>query len=145
MVDAFGEFVFLNKLVGGDDKWPETMEELVQGWIAYWTDKFASGKNDEEFFWACQCAYDLCAENANLGIELVLAVLEKKPGAEILPVFAAGPLEEVLAYHGAAVIDRVEADTRRSPQFQHLLGGVCQNKMPDDIWLRVLKAAPERW
>ena len=52
-------------------------------------------------------------------------------------MLSAGPLEDLLAYHGHLIIDRVEAEARRKPLFAKLLGGVWQNIMPDDIWTRV--------
>jgi hypothetical protein len=144
MADGFSDYEFLNKL-GGLDKWPQTMAELVDGWIAHWTIRFSSGEDDDTFFWAYQCASELCMDSADLGFEFVLAVLKKGISADQIPVLAAGPLEEVLSYHGAAVIDRVEEEARRSSDFCHLLGGVWKNQMPDEIWQRVLKVAPNRW
>ena len=50
---------------------------------------------------------------------------------------SAGPLEDLLVYHGHEVIDRVESEARSNPKFASLLGGVWKNAMADDIWRRI--------
>jgi len=45
-------------------------------------------------------------------------------------VLSAGPIESLLAKHGANFIDRVEAEARNDPSFAKVLGGVWQNQMP---------------
>jgi len=57
---------------------------------------------------------------------------------------SAGPLEDLLAMHGPAIIDRVEAEAARDPTFAKLLGGVWQNRMTDEVWARVQAARDRR-
>ena len=52
-------------------------------------------------------------------------------------VLAAGPIEDLLAKHGADFIDRVEAEARNDPNFAKVLGGVWKNEMPADVWARL--------
>ncbi len=144
------EIEFRNKLFG-DAKWPSDMDELVSGWISYQqiaTEPDVTSGDDRlqnEFFWAYQCAEDLYLDHPHLGLDFIVEVLAKNPPAEVLGVLAAGPLEELLAWHGPAVIDRAESEAHRDPKFRRLLGGVWQNAMTDDIWERVQRLAPEKW
>lgn len=79
-------------------------------------------------------------------MDFVLAVLASKPSHKVIEVLAAGPLEDLLGYQGPNIIDRVEDEARRSPEFRHLLGGVRKSGfMTDDVWQRMIKVAPERW
>jgi hypothetical protein len=143
--DEFSAVEFTAKLFG-DGRWPSNMAELVEGWISYWINRRdKTRKFDPEDDWASACAWDLVRDNGILGLEFVLAVLAEKPDEQIIGVLAAGPLEDLLGHHSSAIIDRAEEEARRSPEFRHLLGGVWQNQMTDEIWQRVLKAAPERW
>jgi hypothetical protein len=122
------------------------MAELVTGWISYERNEHRQPKGlDQEDIWAMFCAHELVEDHANLGLDFVLSVLATKLDNDVIPILAAGPLEEVLAYHGPVIIDRIEDEARRSPDFCHLLGGVWQNRMPDEIWQRVRRAAPNRW
>ncbi|WP_294102135.1 DUF6869 domain-containing protein [Sphingomonas sp.] len=54
---------------------------------------------------------------------------------------AAGPLETLLAAHGVAFIEAVEADARRDRRMLWALGCVWQNSISDDVWMRVQRAA----
>lgn len=56
---------------------------------------------------------------------------------------AAGPIESLLAWHGARFIGRVEAEARRTPAFASVLRGVWRHDMPQEIWRRVEAARGE--
>lgn len=71
---------------------------------------------------------------------LLLKILKKASSDAAYALLAAGALEDLLARHGQAFIERIETEARRDPKFRMLLGGVWQNTMPEDIWLRVQKA-----
>jgi hypothetical protein len=58
---------------------------------------------------------------------------------------AAGPLDDLLAAHGSALIERIETEARRNPAFNLLLGGVWQNTMSPDVWGRIQAARLEVW
>jgi hypothetical protein len=137
----FSDIQFTAKLAG-EGKWPDTMEELVQAWIAFWADETTTGA---ESSWASDCVHELVEDDGDLGLDFVLTVLATDPHDRVIEVLAAGPLEDALAYHGPLIIDRVEREAAKSPEFQDLLGGVWQNRTRDDIWQRVLRAAPRRW
>ena len=75
----------------------------------------------------------------------ILKILEHELTDEQIALLAAGPMEDLLADHGAQFIDRVEAEAEQNPRFNHLLGGVWRSHMSDDIWARVQKARKEVW
>jgi hypothetical protein len=52
---------------------------------------------------------------------------------------AAGPLEDLLSRHGAAIIDTVELEARQRKKFRELLSGVWRNVIADEVWDRVLR------
>jgi hypothetical protein len=66
---------------------------------------------------------------------------EETEAQRILSNLGAGPLEGVLAAHGADFIGVVEVAARRDPKMRWTLGCVWQNAMPDDIWVRVQRDA----
>jgi hypothetical protein len=89
--------------------------------------------------------YDACHEAPEIAWQAILEILKRDLTDDEKAGLAAGPLEDVLALHGIAFIDRVEEEARRNPRFNHLLGGVWQNEMPLEIWERVQKARKEVW
>lgn len=58
---------------------------------------------------------------------------------------AAGALEDLLSEHGDELIETVEAEARRNPQFNLLLGGVWQGGMSPEIWCRIQAARLKVW
>lgn len=56
-------------------------------------------------------------------------------------LLAAGPLEDLLAENGEAVIATAEALSKTDPEFRKLLSGVWQNSMSDELYARVQKAS----
>jgi hypothetical protein len=74
----------------------------------------------------------------------ILEVLSRNPPQEVLGVLAAGPLEDLIRFHGPKFIDQIEAESRRNPAFRWLLGGVWRGSTPE-VWARVEKARGEPW
>ncbi|MFZ0494401.1 MAG: DUF6869 domain-containing protein [Methylocella sp.] len=60
---------------------------------------------------------------------------------QMLANIAAGPLEDLLRYHGERLIDRIEEMTQSDPVFKKMLGAVWRNTIPDDVWNRVKAVA----
>lgn len=54
---------------------------------------------------------------------------------------AAGPLEDLLAKHGEAFIERVEKAASEDKDFRELLVGVWRSVIPLPIWERLQRAA----
>ena len=119
-------------------------ERLIGAWIALY--RAAEGSHEhQEHVWAHGAISDLVEERPEEAWPLILEILRREERESVLAALAAGPLEELLSYHGPAFIERVEAESRRDRRFRWLLGGVWQLLMSDDIWARVKAAAPERW
>jgi hypothetical protein len=113
------------------------MQELVDGWLGYQRAADANGAGPENLFWAVSEVLDLTYDNPQALWDFILKTLEDPRSDEVMPVFAAGPVEDLLAKYGPDFIDRVEAEAHRNRRFASLLGGVWQKTMSDDIWRRV--------
>ncbi len=135
MASDFGSFRFgLCRAMYGEGSQPATMAELVDRWI------LEHREPDIEQTRAGFCEWEIIQKAPELGFSFVLSVLAATSDEDILGSLSAGPLENLLAFHGAAMIDRIEDEARRSPKFRALLRGVWQNKTPNDVWQRVLVA-----
>ena len=78
--------------------------------------------------------------DADYAWAIVQAIHARDPELTLVGVFSAGPVEDLLSYHGPAVIDRIENKAEQDPKFAQVLGGVWQADMPDEIWKRVKQA-----
>jgi hypothetical protein len=99
---------------------------------------------------ADQGAYELVNQSirsgpANRAWELVLAVLRLAPD-DRLGFFAAGPLEDLVKQHGAALLATIEAEAERDIRFRWALGGIwlSESDWPRAVLERLVRASDGR-
>lgn len=109
---------------------------LVSAWIAMARAEDGTPE-DEENSWAGERVRDWCWENPDQAWKFILDVLAADQSDRVIGLLAAGPVEDLLANHPYKMIERVEIAAKEDPRFAYLLGGVWQNRMPDDVWQRV--------
>ena len=126
---------------GGGSSWPTKMkdEELVRGWIEH----FRSGS--EELSPAYIEMEDAVQDDPERAWQLILAILRQDQSDSVISCLAGGPLEDLLVYHGAELIDRVEKLAQIDQDFSRLFGGVWRNDIPDEVWRRVASVRRETW
>jgi hypothetical protein len=108
----------------------EKVSGLVRAWFA----------GDSE-----SVMYDASTEEPETAWQAILEILKHELTDEQRSLLAAGPLEDLLAWHGATFINRVEEEAKLNPRFNHLLGGVWRREMPKAIWERIESARKEVW
>ncbi len=108
----------------------QEIESLVAIWLA----------GDEDGL-----MHDACADNPERAWLAIGETLKRDLTDDEKALLAAGPLENLLVWHGAAFIDRVEEEARRNSRFNDLLGGVWRQSMPSEIWSRVEAARLRIW
>jgi hypothetical protein len=89
--------------------------------------------------------YDVVHDEPEVAWPVILRILERELTDDQTALLAAGPLEDLLVLHGPQFIERIEGEAQRNPRFNHLLGGVWQNQMSQEIWERVQRARKEVW
>lgn len=115
---------------------PSDMTELVDGWIA---NSLADDRNDTHF-WAWQVSAHLSEAYPDLALAFIVITLDRPVLDHVRALLAAGPLEDLLSFHGPAVIADVERLARQSAVFRSTLQGVWRFTMSDEIWERVVAA-----
>ena len=120
-----------------------TPDELAKAWIAF-TKSPSGSQENEELFWSVDDVYWLVQGDPTAGFDMILRILAKDSSARIMENLSAGPLEDLLVYHGETLITQIEVEASRNPFFKRLLGGVWQNNMSDAVWLRVQAAWDRR-
>lgn len=110
-----------------------TIEALVPLWLADNREE----REEDDFPWSALCVFELRDHP-----DLIWAFVQKAlAGAETVwqvIMLAAGPLEDLIADHGAAMIDRIERAARHSPRFRFALTGVWpQGNRASPVWARI--------
>jgi len=71
---------------------------------------------------------------------IVLEMVRQAPDDDGLAFVAAGPLEELLKFHGESILPMVEAVALTDARFRRALSGVWQSTIPPVVWVRVQAA-----
>jgi hypothetical protein len=78
-------------------------------------------------------------ESAEDAWKAILEILARTRESEVLEILAAGPLEDLICEWGRLVIDRIEGEANRNPDFRALLAGVWERGDPS-VCARVAQA-----
>jgi hypothetical protein len=108
-----------------------TDDEIVSGYLANYA-------GDQSAFWAFEETCELLSDDPERLWLITLRLIEQAPDDAALAYVAAGPLEDILAFHGPTFIERVEDLARRDSRFLLALSGVWgQVRLSPEIHARV--------
>ena len=112
---------------------------LAERFLGYLRDTVARETvDDHPEFWTYALVSDLAADAPDLGLATVLMCLAGAETPEEAAQIAAGPLEDLIAQHGPALIDEIEVLATRAPRFAYALTGVWpQGNQASLLWARV--------
>ena len=110
--------------------------QLAKAWIALQTTPQSSPEY-RSLFWSFEQTYDLVREDPAEAWRLILTIWSLDQSAPTRQGLCAGPIEELLCFHGEYIIPHIEKRAIADPSFARLLGGLWQNTMPDHVWNRV--------
>lgn len=68
--------------------------------------------------------------------DCILEIVSRNPPENVLAMLAAGPIEDLLHYHGREFIDRLEDEARKNPLFRTTLQYVWPSGQPE-MWARL--------
>jgi hypothetical protein len=102
----------------------------------------ASDRIDIETSWAFDALLHMTLREPERAWDIILLILKlANDDDSVLDNLASGPLETLVRQHSASVIEWVEAEAWRNPQFKELLSGVWSSNISDPLWQRIKRAA----
>lgn len=110
--------------------------ELVEAWIALCRLDPKSEARDAHF-WAFEALDDMVRDDPERALAVVVAIQDRDGSMAVLANVAAGPLEDLLVYHGERMVDRIVALGRSNQRFRTMLQMVWKNAMSDAVWDRI--------
>ena len=120
------------------------VHRIAKAWIEMHRLPEDSQEREAEF-WAFERLSNLVQDDPEEAWKVIEAMRRLDGTDSILANIAAGPLEDLLVYHGDKFIDRFELLARDDQQFRKMLGAVWQNNMSDILWTRVKAIAAPPW
>jgi len=107
---------------------------IADGWVKY---SLTEKRGDDTFFWAWERLHDLVYKEP----EEAWRIIERLPQIDtsdfMLASVAAGPVEDLLCYHGERFVDRIETLGLRDRLWRRLLGAVWKSTTPETVWKRI--------
>jgi hypothetical protein len=97
---------------------PTERKRLASEWLDY------AESGNKDLFWAYDLLSDLIDEDAGLAWEIILDLLHRAPTESTFGLAAAGPLEDLVAWHGREVIDLIEHRARRDELLRRALSAL---------------------
>ena len=111
----------------------EEIESLVKSWVAL--HKAEHGSDDyQSNFWAFDSLIKLLFDDPNAGVDCIIEILNYDSSIVISENIAAGPLEDLLSFHGIDAVEILEKKIEKSPRLSATLGGVWQNSISNEVW-----------
>lgn len=110
--------------------------ELAKAWIALQMTKQHSPEYNS-LFWSFKRERNLTREEPAEAWKLILTIWSLDKSTKTMENLSAGPIEDLLSYHGDVIIAHVEQEAKADPSFANLLGGVWQHNMSNEVWNRL--------
>ena len=117
-------------------------DAIAEEWLLKWS------TGEPNFEVKSTLDWELPKKQPDLCLAAIVEVLERLDPStpnQALGALAAGPLEDLLAYNGDAVIRQVELLARRDPAFRMLLNGVWDSRISPSVLASLSKYRKDRW
>ena len=119
----------------------EELDKLVNDWIKFQYEMQNVKLQEDKDKIVCYDMelLDFCIipKLPKLALSIILRIIEQDSSDYIIPVLAAGELEDLLTIHGEKLINDIEDIANKNIKFKKLLGGVWQGDMPDELYLKI--------
>ena len=127
-----------------------TLNREIDEWVSTWIRYQLACLMDEgaiedhpDFEAAVMNLGRVISTDAAFGLQFVARAIQQIDKEELLSVLAAGPLEDLLAYHGPSVIAQIEDLANKDSRFRSALFGVWRNTIDAATWERIEKLRRE--
>ena len=114
------------------------LDELADTWIAL---QKAPKQDRDALFWAFEKLDALINHDPEAAWRVIDLIWQRDRSDAILANLAAGPVEDLLARHGPAFIERIYETARKEPVFRKMLGAVWRNSIAEPVWQRLKQIA----
>lgn len=119
---------------------------MDQSEIKIWAEKYIEAQDssaeidiDHPLWWPIGRFVDLEEEDPDSCWAAILEILSHNPSDNVIGILGAGPLEDLIHYHGENFIDRIESEASRNPAFRNLLKCVYESSTRA-VWSRIERA-----
>ena len=121
-----------------------TRGDFVQAYLDMLRSEHGTAQHNESF-WSFMIMTELVSDYPDEAFSVIKELLQIDDSPEVVGQVAAGPIEDLLVEHGLELIDAIEDEARKNPNFNHALGGVWQSDSLPEVWERVERVRKTSW
>ena len=108
-------------------------EKLISTYMEHYSLE-KEGLSTINTFWAHEKVDDITAHDPEEGLRITLELLRRSKDDATLAYIAAGPLENLLVYHGKKIINKIRNEADSDERIQFALSGVWLDREKDEIY-----------
>lgn len=123
----------------------EDLRKIAENWVEHTRNFAKEGAASDSSAYELD---DLCQSDPSSALEVILIITRsysleqicnenKTDASHILSNLAAGPLEDLLVYHGKSIIYQIETEARLDQRFIWLLENVWENRIDKEVWRKI--------
>ena len=116
------------------------VENIAKSWIGWHESKKGEPSYESEF-WAFQAMDELTHEKPLEALVVILRIADLAETEEVLGYLGAGPIEDVMLYHGQLLIERIATEAQIHPKFKRALKTVQLEKSDTPVRERFYEIA----
>jgi hypothetical protein len=120
----------------------EEINEIADAWIA--AQNFEGGASKSPDWWAVDKEMEWGFDDPETLWTFIQIVNSRENTPKVVAILAAGPVENLIAYHGEEYIDRIIEFARKDPKFNYVLGGVWESGTKE-VWEKILEIRNHVW
>lgn len=114
--------------------------EFVQSWLTI-QNALPGTVPYESNFWAHEDLADLCYTNPNDAWQVILALVQASEADALLQAIGAGPLADLMIFHGEDYIGHVENQADADSRFRQAMSGAWLDGDDTPVWKRYYEIA----
>jgi hypothetical protein len=109
------------------------LTQIAQSWVRMQRAERNSPAYEAEF-WSFEAIWEFCRNRPEDAWKAIVEIYGSEPEDIVLANLAAGPVEDLLVYHGSVALPWMAACCAAQPGFAKVLQMVWRNAMPDEVW-----------
>lgn len=122
----------------------ETLAQIAEGWIKeHSAHADLSDGGRENPYW--NRLLDLVLDRPEEAWAVVLQIIDISDDSKVIENVSAGPLEDLLAFHGDMLIARIAEEAEQNERLRFALGGVWRNNISEEVWQIIEKLRSSKW
>ena len=123
----------------------DSLPKIAREWIKEHSSPNIDQPPDKRILTYWNKLTDLVCEQPEQAWHIILEIANTCDEEKVIANLAAGPLEDLLAFHGDRIISVIAEESIHNRRLRFLLGGVWRNNLSEKVWEVVQSLRSSSW